>query len=370
MKYYIIAGEKSGDLHGSNLVKSIKQEDVEANLRGIGGELMQKEGVELFLHFHKVNFFGFFDVFRNFYSLYKIFKATEKDILKFNPDVLILIDFAGFNLRMANFAKKHGIKVFYYISPKIWAWNVGRAHKIKHLVDKMFVILPFEVPFYKQFGYHVEYVGNPIMDAIATFLPNPNFISDNYLHQRPIVALLPGSRPSEVNSLLDLICALPVFFPNYQFVVAGVSSLPDSYYEKAKEKGLPVVFDQTYDLLTVAEAAVVASGTATLETGLFKVPQVVVYKVGKFSYIIGKWLIKVRDIALVNLITDKIIVKTLLQNELTIENLVFELKKVMLGGKARENVLSDYEKLANEIGEPGASEKTGKLMVKYLKNCL
>ncbi|HAR20439.1 MAG TPA: lipid-A-disaccharide synthase, partial [Cytophagales bacterium] len=188
MKYYIIAGEKSGDLHGSNLVKSIKQEDVEVNLRGIGGELMQKEGVELFLHFHKVNFFGFFDVFRNFYSLYKIFKATEKDILKFKPDVLILIDFAGFNLRMANFAKKHGIKVFYYISPKIWAWNVGRAHKIKHLVDKMFVILPFEVPFYKQFGYHVEYVGNPIMDAIATFLPNPNFISDNYLHQRPIVA--------------------------------------------------------------------------------------------------------------------------------------------------------------------------------------
>jgi lipid-A-disaccharide synthase len=368
LNYYIIAGEKSGDLHGSNLIKSILQEDSQAKLRGIGGELMQKEGLQLFLHFHKVNFFGLFDVLSNFYSLYKIFKATENDILNFKPDVLILIDFAGFNLRMAKFAPKHGIKVYYYISPKIWAWNVGRAHKIKRLVDKMFVILPFEVPFYKQFDYEVEYVGNPIMDAIASFSPNHNFISDNQLNSSPIVALLPGSRPSEVNALLELMCALPKVFPSHQFVVAGVKSLPNSHYQKAIDSGIAVVYDQTYDLLTIAEAAVVASGTATLETGLFKVPQVVVYKVGKISYMIGKRLIKVRDIALVNLITDKIIVKTLLENDLNLPNLVSELKKVIKGGEARQEILSDYENLAETIGKPGASEKTGKLMVNYLKN--
>ena len=368
LKYYIIAGEKSGDLHGSNLVKSIRQEDSQAQIRGIGGELMQKEGVELLMHFYKVNFFGFFEVLRNLYSLYKIFKATEKDIVSFKPDVLILIDFAGFNLRMANFAQKKGIKVYYYISPKIWAWNVGRAHKIKRLVDKMFVILPFEVPFYKQFDYDVEYVGNPIMDAIDSFRPNPNFISDNNLNYKPTVALLPGSRPSEVTSLIELMSTLPPFFPNHQFVVAGVASLPESYYKKAKEKGIPIVFDQTYDLLTIAEAAVVASGTATLETGLFKVPQVVVYKVSKISYLIGKRLIKVRDIALVNLITDKIIVRTLLQDDLNLKNLIYELEKIVVGGKSREIILKEYEKLAKEIGKPGASEKTGRKMVKYLKN--
>jgi len=368
LRYYIIAGEKSGDLHGSNLVKAIRQEDPYAEIRGIGGEMMEEGGVSLFLHFHKVNFFGFWEVFINLLSILQLFKATEKDLLAFKPDVIILIDFAGFNLRMAKFAKKHGIKVFYYISPKIWAWNTGRAHKIKSLVDRMFVILPFEVPFYQQFDYEVDYVGNPIMDAISSFRPNPHFRTENALADKPIIALLPGSRPSEVSELLELLVSLQAHFPTYQLVVAGVSSLPSSYYEKAKEKGIQLVFDQTYDLLTMAEAAVVASGTATLETGLLKVPQVVVYKVGKISYAIAKRLVKVRDIALVNLITDKIIVKTLLQDELTLSHLIAELKKVLVGGTARENILKEYEKLAKEIGEAGASQKAGSLMVKYLKN--
>lgn len=367
MKYYIVAGEKSGDLHGSNLIKAIRQEDPDASIRGIGGELMAHEGMSMFMHFHKINFFGFYEVFKNLITIYKVFKQTEKDVLSFNPDVIILIDFAGFNLRMAKFAKKNGIKVFYYISPKVWAWNTGRANKIKKLVDHMFVILPFEVPFYKQFGYEVDYVGNPIMDSISSFKSNEHFISENKLGDKPIVALLPGSRPAEVASLLEMMVELAGKFENYQFVVAAVSSLPVDYYDKAKQNGIKLVFDQTYDLLAVSEAAIVASGTATLETGLFNIPQVVVYKVSAISYAIAKRLVKVRDIALVNLVTDKIIVKTLLQNELTISNLENELKKVLVGGSERDRVLFEYEKLRNEIGSPGASLKAGSLMVKYLQ---
>jgi len=370
LKYYIIAGEKSGDLHGSNLIKAIREEDSHANFRGIGGELMVKNGLDQFLHFHKVNFFGFYEVFINLITIFKIFKQTEKDILQFKPDVIILIDFAGFNLRMAKFAKKNGIKVFYYISPKVWAWNTGRANKIKKLVDRMFVILPFEVPFYKQFGYDVDYVGNPIMDSIASFSVNTEFKKVNEIGDKPIIALLPGSRPAEVSSLLEMLVSIKDSFENYQFVVAAVSSLPSSYYEHAKNAGIKIVFDQTYDLLSVAEAAIVASGTATLETGLFNVPQVVVYKVSAISYEIAKRLVKVRDIALVNLITDKIIVKTLLQKDLTVSNLELELKKVLIGGNERDRILFEYTKLKKEIGEPGASFKVGSLMVKYLQNSL
>ncbi len=368
MNYYIIAGEKSGDLHGSNLIRAIRQEDATAAFRGIGGEQMRKEGLTLFMDFAQINFFGFWEVFVNLPSLFKAMKATKQDITAFRPDVLILIDFAGYNLRMAAFAKEKGIKVFYYISPKVWAWNTKRAYKIKRLVDKMFVILPFEVGFYKQFDYQVDYVGNPIMDAITNFRPQPDFANRHQLIEKPIIALLPGSRASEVEKLLDLMLRLPEHFPAYQLVVAGVSSLPTSLYEPALEAGIHVVMDSTYDLLSVAESAVVASGTATLETGLFRVPQVVVYKVSYISYEIARRLVRVRDIALVNLITDKIIVKTLLQKELTEEHLVEELRKTLEGGSARQGILKDYEELATAIGGPGASEKAGKLMVNYLRS--
>lgn len=367
MKYYIIAGEKSGDLHGSNLVKSIRHEDPKAILKGIGGEMMAKEGTELLFHFHQINFFGLFEVLVNLPTIFKSLKATKADIDQFQPDVLILIDFAGYNLKMAAYAKKKNIKVFYYISPKVWAWNTERANKIKRLVDRMFVILPFEVAFYQQFNYKVDYVGNPIMDAITAFKSNPQFLPNNQLGTYPIIALLPGSRPSELKSLLSLLLELKDKFPGYQLVVAGVSSLPSSFYDQVSQQGIKMVLDQTYDLLHVAEAAVVASGTATLETGLFKVPQVVVYKIGAISYLIGKLVVKVRDIALVNLITDKIIVKTLLEKELTLDNLVRELKKVLKSGTERDRILLDYQELSKAIGEAGASSKAGKLMVKYLK---
>jgi lipid-A-disaccharide synthase len=318
--------------------------------------------------FSKINFFGFWEVFINLPMLFRAMRETKEDIAAFRPDVLILIDFSGYNMRMAAFAKEVGIKVFYYISPKIWAWNTKRAYKIKRLVDKMFVILPFEVGFYKQFDYEVDYVGNPIMDAITSFQPSPSFKEENQLGAKPIIALLPGSRASEVSKLLDLLLKLPGHFPSYQLVVAGVSSLPTEMYEAARQIGVKVVMDRTYDLLTVAESAVVASGTATLETGLFRVPQVVVYRVSYISYEIARRLVQVRDIALVNLITDKIIVKTLLQKELTESQLVAELQKTLEGGSSRHEILKEYEKLAMEIGGPGASEKAGKLMVKYLKH--
>lgn len=367
MNYYIIAGEKSGDLHGSNLIKSIIQEDPQANIRGIGGDLMQKNGAFLFMHFSQINFFGFWEVFVNIPTIFKAMRETKKDIVAFQPDVLILIDFSGYNMRMAQFAKERGLKVFYYISPKIWAWNTKRAFKIKRLVDKMFVILPFEVDFYKQFEYEVDYVGNPIMDAISSFQSNRSFIVQNELASKPIIALLPGSRASEVSQLLGMMLQVAPHFPQYQLVVAAVSSLPASMYGEAKALGVKVVMDQTYDLLSMAESAVVASGTATLETGLFRVPQVVVYKISALSYQIAKRLVRVRDIALVNLITDKIIVKTLLQQELSVEHIVEELKKTLVGGSERNTILKEYDKLASEIGGPGASVKAGKLMVKYLK---
>ena len=367
MRYYFIAGEKSGDLHGSNLIKAIKQNDPGAILRGIGGDLMEQEECNLFFHFSKINFFGFWEVFVNLNTVFKYLSATKKDILEYKPDVIILIDFSGYNMKIAKFAKDHSIKIFYYISPKVWAWNTGRAFNIKKLVDRMFVILPFEVEFYKQFDYKVDYVGNPIMDAIDNFVPNENFKVQNQLDIRPIIALLPGSRPSEVSKLLPLMTDINKDFPTFQFIVAGVSSLPEDFYDLAKSKGLKVIYDQTYDLLKVAEAAIVASGTATLETGLFNVPQVVVYKVSGISYQIAKRLIKVRDIALVNLITDKVIVKTLLQDELTKFHLIEELGKVIIGGVKRETILQDYKDLATAIGLPGASYKAGSLMVNYLK---
>jgi len=365
-----MSGEKSGDLHGSNLVKSLREQDPEANIRGIGGDMMENAGVNLFMPFGRINFFGFWEVFINLPLLFKAIKETKNDIVTFRPDVLILIDFAGYNLRMAAFAKEQGIKVYYYISPKIWAWNTKRAFKIKKLVDRMFVILPFEVDFYRQFDYRVDYVGNPIMDAIESFRPNPQFIAQLHLEGKPIIALLPGSRPSEVSKLIDLLVALKNHFLDYQLVVAAVSSLPKEMYVKAQEAGIALVWDQTYDLLHVAESAVVASGTATLETGLFKVPQVVVYRVSYISYQIAKRLVKVRDIALVNLITDRIIVKTLLQNDLNLPRLVSELKATLKGGAKREEILQEYKKLAVEIGGSGASEKAGKLMAQYLKDRL
>lgn len=368
MKYYLIAGERSGDLHGANLLKGIKENDPDAVFRGWGGDLMKAEGMDLVTHYKDTAFMGFLEVAMNLHKISGFLKKCKKDILAYQPDVIILIDYPGFNLRIASFAKTQGLKVFYYISPKVWAWNQKRALKIKQNVDRMFVIFPFEIDFYRKFDYEVDYVGNPLMDAIAAFKPDPDFRNKNGLAtDKPVIALLPGSRKQEIIGMLNIMLAVQPHFPDYQFVIAGVKNLPASLYEQylAGEKA-KIVYEATYDLLTTADAALVTSGTATLETALLNIPEVVCYKTSSLSYAIAKRLIRVRFISLVNLIMDKEVVRELIQDELN-ENLIREeLKAILPGGAKREIQLGDYAELQQKVGKEGASERAGRLMVSYL----
>ncbi len=367
MKYYLIAGERSGDLHGANLMRGIRQSDPAAQFRAWGGDLMRAQGATLVTHYTDMAFMGFLEVARNLFTILGFLKKCKADILDYQPDALILIDYPGFNLRMAAFAKKRGMKACYYISPKVWAWNQKRAWKIKANVDRMFVIFPFEVDFYQKYGYDVTYVGNPLMDAIEGFTPDPDFLEKNNLESKKIIALLPGSRRQEVSGMLDTMLSVKNAFPEYEFVVAGVDSLPASLYEKYQNlPGVTVVFEATYDLLTVAEAALVASGTATLETALFSVPEVVCYRTSGVSYAIAKSLIKVPFISLVNLIMEKETVKELIQDNFSQENLTTELRAVLPNGKKRKALKADYRILQEKVGKSGASQRAGAAIVAYL----
>lgn len=367
MKYYLIAGERSGDLHGSNLIKAIRRHDPQAECRAWGGEMMQAAGAELVTHYTDMAFMGFWEVAKNLGTISGFLKKCKADILAYLPDVVILIDYAGFNMRIARFAKENGIRTFYYISPKVWAWNQKRALKLKRYVDKLFVIFPFEKDFFRKFDYEVDYVGNPLFDAIADFTPNPHFLADNCLDdQKPIIALLPGSRRQEVEQMLTLMTATKPNFPDCQYVIAGVSNLPEELYQPFEKEGIKRVTDSAYDLLSVATAALVASGTATLETALFEVPQVVCYKTGSISYAIAKRLIRVPYISLVNLIAQKEAVKELIQQELTLSKITQELLAILPKGTKRKTQLEDYRQVKALLGEKGASERAGELMVKYL----
>lgn len=368
MKYYLIAGERSGDLHGSNLIKGIRENDQDAQFRGWGGDMMAAEGLELVTHYKDTAFMGFLEVILNLHKISGFLKKCKKDILEHQPDALVLIDYPGFNLRIASFAKAKGLKVFYYISPKVWAWNQKRALKIKQNVDHMFVIFPFEVDFYKKFDFKVDYVGNPLMDAIANFRPDPDFKQKNLLDVgKPVIALLPGSRRQEIIGMLDLMLTVQPHFPEHQFVIAGVRNLPSELYARYSDnQNVNIVYEAAYDLLSVAEAALVASGTATLETALFNVPEVVCYKTSGFSYAVAKRLIRVPFISLVNLIMEKEVVKELIQDEFSEKRIVEELAKILPGGAGREIQLQDYVNLHRLVGGPGASGRTGNLIVKYL----
>jgi len=369
MKYYLIAGERSGDLHGSNLIKAIRRHDPQAECRAWGGEMMQAAGAELVTHYADMAFMGFWEVAKNIITIQGFLKKCKADLLAYQPDVVILIDYAGFNMRIARFAKENGIRTFYYISPKVWAWNQKRALKLKQYVDRLFVIFPFEKDFFKKFDYEVDYVGNPLFDAIADFTPNPHFFTDNNLDvSKPIIALLPGSRRQEVMQMLQLMTATQVDFLGYQYVIAGVSNLPKELYEPFLQENCTLITDAAYDLLSVATAALVASGTATLETALFEVPQVVCYKTGSISFAIVKRLIRVPYISLVNLIAQKEAVKELIQGELDPRTLTYELQVILPYGSKREQQLEDYRQVKALLGEKGASEKAGELMVKYLSN--
>lgn len=370
MKYYIIAGETSGDLHGANLIKALKKEDEEATFRIVGGDQMQEAaGVAPLIHTADMAFMGFVEVIKNLRKISKNLNKVKADLLKEQPDTLVLVDFPGFNLKVAAFAKKHGIRVCYYISPKIWAWNEGRVHKIKRVVDHMLCILPFEVDFYRRFGFEVTYVGNPLLDAVAAHRPNPDFRTDNSLSDRPIIALLPGSRQMEIDKLLPQMVDLYFLFPAHQFVVAGAPNFSEADYNRViGDLPIKVVFDQTYDLLLHAEAAVVTSGTATLEAGILKVPQVVVYKANKLTVAIARFLVKVKFISLVNLINGFLSVRELIQEDCDTRSIADELHELINNKEHRESVLENYDILAQKLGSPGASEKAAKLIAGYTGN--
>lgn len=368
MKYYIIAGETSGDLHGANLIKALKQEDKEAQFKIVGGDQMQAAaGQTVLIHTSEMAFMGFIEVVKNLRSIFKNLKKVKEDIIKEKPDTLILIDFPGFNLKVAAFAKKMGIKVCYYISPKIWAWNQKRVYKIKKLVDHMFCILPFEVDFYKKFQYHVDYVGNPLLDAISSYKFNNNFKAKNGLDHRPIIALLPGSRKMEIDNILPEMVKLQGFFPAHQLVIAGAPNFREQYYQNyIGPDDISVVYDQTYDLLNNSVAAVVTSGTATLETALLNVPQVVVYRAHPISIRIARSVIKVKWISLVNLINDYLSVIELIQDDCNARDIAYQLDLLINDEAHRASVLENYEVLMEKMGTSGASEKTAKLIVQYL----
>ena len=366
MKYYIIAGEASGDLHGSNLMKALKRKDPEAVFRVWGGDMMQAAGGELVRHFKEMAFMGILAVVKNLPFLLKSIKFCKSDISSWQPDVLVLIDYAGFNLRIAKWAHERNIKVVYYISPKIWAWNTKRVYKVKKYIDKMLVILPFEKDFYKKYGVDVEYVGNPLLDAIAEFVPDENFRKDNDLVDKTIIALVPGSRKQEINYMLPVMLPVMSHYPNHTFVIAGAPSFTMDFYEEILAANgyqwgekLKIVFNSTYDLYTNSQLALVTSGTATLEAALFEVPQVVCYRGNKVMHQIVKRLIKVDFISLVNLIARKELVKELLQYEFNTENLIEEIDNLLDVEKA--NTLKDgYAALKKVMGPPGVADRAAK----------
>ena len=371
MKYYIIVGEASGDLHASNLMKALQKKDAEAEFRFWGGDLMQSIGGTLVKHYRDLAFMGFAEVIMNLNTILNNIKFCKKDIEKYQPDMLILVDYPGFNMRIAEFAKKKKIPVHYYISPQIWAWKENRIHKIKRDVDHMYVILPFEKDFYEiKHHYPVHFVGHPLLDAIADRKPVSvkAFAKENQLNEKPIIAVLPGSRKQEITKMLAIMLQMAPEFPDFQFVIAGAPSQPKEFYEQfIHDKNTSFVANKTYDLLSVSYAALVTSGTATLETALFKVPEVVCYKGNEISYQIGKRLVKnIKYISLVNLILDKEAVTELIQNDFNPKRLKIELSKI-LDIKKREKMFSDYYELEQKLGGKGASSKTAELILKSEK---
>ena len=368
MKYYIIAGEASGDLHASNLMKALKQKDANAEFRFWGGDLMQKQGGTLVKHYRDLAFMGFLEVIQNLRTILGNIKFCKKDIAQYKPDVLILVDYPGFNLRIAKFAKELGIKVFYYISPQLWAWKEGRVETVKKYVDEMMVILPFEKDFYKKHQVDAHFVGHPLLDAIEGLpdVDKDQFRKENQLNDKEIIALLPGSRKQEVTKMLELMLSVRSSFPDYQYVIAGAPSLPKEFYESYVDENVHFVSNKTYDLLRCSKAALVTSGTATLETALLNIPEVVCYRGSKISYEIGKRLIKnIKYISLVNLIMDKEVVTELIQDELNTKNIVTELNKILNTDK-RTQVLEDFEILRQKLGGSGASQNAADIVI---NNC-
>lgn len=374
MKYYIIAGEASGDLHGSNLVKEIKKLDNIADIRCWGGDLMERAGATVVKHYRDLAFMGFIEVIKNLGTIISNLKFCKQDISNYKPDVLILIDYPGFNLRIAEWAKQKGLKIVYYISPQVWAWKESRVKQIRKNVDKMLVILPFEKNFYHERDFDVEYVGHPLAEVVDSaendIEPLPDTIFSP-LNEKNIVAMLPGSREQEVMKKLPVMLEVTTRFPNHRFIVAKAPSLSDAFYEKlmANYKSVRSIRNKTYQLLLQSKAALVTSGTATLETALFGVPQVVCYKGSNISYQIAKRLVKVKYISLVNLIMDRPVVKELIQNEMNVENVTIELEKILKDVEVIRKMKQDYAELRQLLSEGGnASQKAAKSIVEFVRS--
>lgn len=370
MRYYIIVGEASGDLHASNLMKELKVGDPQAEFRAWGGDLMEEEGATIVRHYRDLAFMGFLEVLLNIRTIFRNISFCKKDILSFQPDVVILVDYPGFNLRIASFAHENGFKVFYYISPQIWAWKENRVKQIKAYVDEMYVILPFEKDFYSKLGLDVNFVGHPLIDAVSNY----SFASDIPSNQsqlnagKSIIALLPGSRKQEISKVLPIMLKTIEALPEYRYVVAGAPSQTADFYLRYL-KNFPqveLVFGQTYELLKQSRAAMVTSGTATLETAIFKVPQVVCYKGSWLSYFLARQLIKVKFISLVNLIMDRQVVLELIQAEMNEQAILAEIKRLIQDGEYRQKLLVEYEELFQRLGGGGASKLTAQLMLKSM----
>ncbi len=368
MKLYFIAGEPSGDLHGKNLLAEIQARQPDVECRGGGGDGLAGLGVKLVRHIRETNFMGFVQVVKNLGVIRKLFRDVEADILDFKPDAVVLIDYPGFNLRIAKFCRKHGIKVLFYISPQVWAWKKSRVKKIRRDVDRMFVILPFEKEFYANEGVEVEFVGHPLLDEIAEGNFAGTQTKAELLNGREhLIALLPGSRKQEISRMLPRMLEIKTDFPNARFVVAGAPSQDPAFYQEILQGDeVEVVHNQTYHLLSMADYALVTSGTATLETALFKVPEIVCYAAGGLSVWLARRLIKVKYISLVNLIMDREVVKELIQKELNRQNLTQEIHKLM-GPKHAKQLADDYESLRLKLGDVGASERAAEAMLSYLK---
>lgn len=361
MKYYIIAGEASGDLHGSNLIKELKKQDPNADIRCWGGDKMATAGGVVVKHIKDLAFMGFFEVLKHLPTILNNIAFCKKDILAYQPDVVILIDYPGFNFRLFKFLKENKLKIFYYISPQLWAWKTGRVYKVKEYVDRMFVIFPFEKEFYERYGVKVDFVGHPLLDELKG-LENKPPSSDK------LIALLPGSRKQEISYLLPEYLKVIPEFPEYKFVITGLSQIGEDFYKNIIGNAkCELVMDKTYDTLKQSTAAIVTSGTATLETALHNVPEVICYKGSWVSYYIAKSLIKgISYICIVNLICDERIVEELIQADVNKDRLVLELRK-LLTTEGRTTMFEGYERLRHKLGDAGASERTATLMLQYLK---
>ncbi len=371
MKYYIIAGEASGDLHGSNLIKELQKLDAHANFRVWGGDKMKDAGATLVKHFKDLAFMGFAEIVKNLRTILNNLKFCKHDILQYKPDAVIMVDFPGFNLRLVKWAKENNLKVIFYISPQVWAWQESRVSLVLNYVDKMLVILPFEKEFYKKYNYDVDYVGHPLVEVVEKFKEeNIQYPTLNIQNStKNIVVLLPGSRKQEIKRKLPIMLKVSKYFPEYQFIVAKAPGIKDEFYDEFlfSYKNVKAVSDQTYSILFKAKAALVTSGTATLETALFGVPQVVCYKGNEISYQIAKRIIKLKYISLVNLIMNKEVVKELIQNDLTVKNLQYQLQELLTNANKQQQIKNNYNELKNLLKQGGnASANAARLIYNFI----